>query len=178
MIEQNMHLGASQKEGNPSLKPNASDVKLAIELRPANTSAKLVVDLAKHLKTRCGSGQVVIVIERPVIFLASLRRQWMKLGRQVQRARASTLDAAKIAAFSAELGRMYGARFSAADTWSGADVQLVAPDNLINTPPVYITAYLCSALTPQQRTVMMEKASAEHSLVVDYSAMTTPPVVK
>jgi hypothetical protein len=86
--------------------------QLFMEQRPQSGSG-ISGDLAKHLYGRLLRGKIVVACDYPQPFMSALRKQWLKVYRQVQREQASTLDATKILELSHLLGRMQNMRFSA-----------------------------------------------------------------
>jgi len=105
-------------------------------------------DLARHLYTRMFRGSIVIVAERPAALLGPLRKQWLKLARNVQKERARTLDAERIAELSSRVARMQSLRFSASwrsdDLWLDGphDVSIATAEQLLRWPPDCWTMYV------------------------------------
>ena len=107
----------------------------------ANPGAK---DLARHLYTRMYYGKVVIVAAKPTSLISVLRKRWLKLARNVQRERASTLHAARIKELSGIVSHMYGLEFTIhypPDNYTG-DVYIATPDEILRWPPVCRTMYV------------------------------------
>jgi hypothetical protein len=75
-----------------------------------NVTAKA---LAQHLYTRIHFGAVAIIADNPSAVLPALRKQWLKLIRQAQKQKSSTLNASKIAQISDQILRMQAVNFSA-----------------------------------------------------------------
>jgi hypothetical protein len=101
----------------------------------ANPGAK---DLARHLYTRMNCGKAVIVASNSNILLPSLRKQWLKLMRKVQKERASTLNAGRICELSEVVIRMQNLRFSTSwppDGYKPADVYITTVDELLRWAP-------------------------------------------
>jgi hypothetical protein len=73
----------------------------------------LAYDLAHHLYTRQFEGQIVVVSDSPFSLLRVTRKHWLQLITAVQRERARTLVAARIAELSQELSHMKTLRFVA-----------------------------------------------------------------
>lgn len=67
---------------------------LYVELR--DTTSATSWDIARHLFARQLNGNVAVVADNPVALLSAVKKQWARLERQVQRERASTLDATRI----------------------------------------------------------------------------------
>lgn len=133
----------------------------------ANTS--LSGDIAKHMIDRLQLGQVVVVSKQPAALLASTRRQWIHLLRQLENRRASVIGAAKIASQTKVIARVQAARFSTAppveDMW--ADVIFATAENLLEFIPGCTTMYVA---TPTDREVLHKITSfmPKSGLVITY----------
>lgn len=124
-------------------------------------------DIARHLFTRISCGKVVIVAENPLTLLGALRKQWLKLGRKVQKERASTLNAQRIFELNEMVIRMQALRFTA--SWPDdhlADVYIATVDQLLHWAPdcrtLYIACdirredlYIISALMPRSSSIIL-----------------------
>ncbi len=100
-------------------------------------------DLARHLYTRMYYGKVVIVADKPLSVISSLRKQWLKLARKVQKERASTLNATRIKELSGIISYMYGLDFTVhypPDNNPG-DVYIASADEVLRWPPQCRTMY-------------------------------------
>ena len=111
----------------------------------ANSGTK---DLVRHLYTRITCGKVVIVADNPARLLSTLRKQWLKLMRKVQKERASTLNTERIYELNEVVIRMQTLRFTATwppDPYKPADVYIATVDELLRWAPevecrtVYVT---------------------------------------
>jgi len=71
----------------------------------AHNVARILIEL--HLESK-----VIIIADRPVIFLSILRKHWLSIGRKLQRERSSTFDQTKIRVLSERLNYIYDVRFS------------------------------------------------------------------
>jgi len=129
----------------------------------------LAGDLARHLQTRQRLGPAVVVTEQPLALLAQVRKQWVKVARQVARQRASTLNAHRIAALESELLLMRNLRFVAKSYTAcpGAEVYFLSPEELRGMPPQCVTVYLGARVTGEVLRPLMTQL-AERGLVVDY----------
>ncbi len=108
----------------------------------ANPSAK---DLARHLYTRMWYGKIVIVADKPRSIIGSLRKQWLKLARRVQRERASTLNASRIVELAGAVSHMQGLRFTThwlPDGHELADVYVATAEELLAWAPECRTMYV------------------------------------
>jgi hypothetical protein len=66
-----------------------------MDIRKAETSEHMSLDLTRHLPRRLMVGTAIIVSDRPDILLPVIRKRWMRVIREVQRQLSSTLDRAK-----------------------------------------------------------------------------------
>lgn len=99
--------------------------------------------LARHLFTRLPCGKVVIVAEKPEILHASLRKQWLKLVRKVQRERSSTLNPTRVLRLSRMASKMQSIQFTT-DWPDGyqADVCIATAEQLTEWLPNCRTLYV------------------------------------
>lgn len=115
----------------------------------ANPSTK---DLARHLYTRMSCGKVVIVTDKPLPLLSTLRKQWLRLARKVQTERAKTLNATRIYELSHAVSRTHSLRFTVQyppDEYPG-DVYLATVDQLLRWPPECRTMYVTCDVPREQ----------------------------
>ena len=136
------------------------------------TGTTLSRDIAHHLYTRQLPGRVVIVGARPAVLLASVRKQWAVVTRQVQRQRASTLNMRRAQELENALEHMRSAQFM-----TDENSELPAP---FGTRVVFMTQEACIAQAPDCHTMYvtepddvapiadMVAAMHPHSLVVLY----------
>ena len=140
--------------------------------RPGVTGPKLTQDITRHLQVRCSVGTSVIIAEKPISFLSTLRKQWIKMERQLQRDRASTINPEKIIALTTMLANMYSVKFSASPTWNLADVYVQAPTFTTFNEPVK-TVYICTPLSHEQR-LNIRHAIDEDALIIDFTRQPLP----
>ena len=101
----------------------------------ANPGAK---DLARHLYTRMNCGKVVIVADKPNAVISSLRKQWLKLARKVQKEVSSTLNSVRIYELNEVITRIHTLRFTTKwplDGYEPADVYIATVDELLRWAP-------------------------------------------
>lgn len=137
------------------------------EVRSVKTNIQLNIDVSRHILERHAFGPITIIAERPVIYLSVLRKHWLKLGRQLQIERARTMDPAKIALITKQVGAIYTLRFRASTYPHGqdADIFLVDPNDV--PPPNTATIYLCCPLTPEQCELFLSQCKP--SQIVSYN---------
>lgn len=117
---------------------------LYVEQRSLDARGSLAWDLARHMYARSLHGKIAVVTDRPAALMAATRRQWMKLTRQVQRERSSTLNAVRITELSRQIAWMQNLTFSAklSDDWLGAGVTFATADDFVKIPPACATVYV------------------------------------
>ena len=124
--------------------------QLIIEQR-TQTGSGISGDLAKHLYGRMLRGKVVVVCERPAGFMSAVRKQWLKVCRQVQRERASTLQTTHLLELTHALTYMQSLRFSARppEEELSTDVSFATPAQLLAWAPVCHTMYVTCEVTKE-----------------------------
>ena len=145
--------------------------QLIIEQR-TQTGSGISGDLAKHLYGRMLRGKVVVVCERPAGFMSATRKQWLKVCRQVQRERASTLQTTYLLELTHALTYMQSLRFSAKPPMeeANADIFFATPEQLLTWAPVCHTLYVTCGVKKEdlyQITAWMPKGG----LVVQYNQL-------
>jgi len=125
--------------------------QLTIEQR-AQTGSGISGDLAKHLYGRMLRGKVVVVCERPAGCMSATRKQWLRVCRQVQRERASTLNSTHLLELINALSRMHSLRFSAKPPGEelNADVSFATPGQLLAWAPACHTMYVTCGVTTEK----------------------------
>lgn len=129
----------------------------------------LARDIARHLYTRINCGKVAIVTEEPIVMLANLRKQWVRLQRQVARERSSTLDATRILELTNALARMLSMRFTVRPPIDEpqADVLIATVDQFLQWAPVCRTMYATCPIE-KEKLYMITAWMTRRSLVVMY----------
>jgi hypothetical protein len=142
-----------------------------LEIRTTSaTNSTAGADLARHLLSRQHLGKTVVVCDKPVIIMSVIRKYWLRLSRNLQKERASTLNAEKILQLTYDITHMQHMGFVARPCYDvpHADVFFVTPDELTHMPANCFSLYI---LSPPSHTQLAEatKQLPERSLVVDYS---------
>lgn len=142
---------------------------LCAEQRSLNGHGSLSWDLAHHMYARSLCGKVAVVTDKPQELLAATRKQWLKLYRQVQKERASTLDATRILEFTHILAHMQNMTFSATsqDDLLEADVTFATADDFVRMPPVCPTVYVTYEFE-REKLHMLTSWMPKNGLVVVY----------
>jgi hypothetical protein len=134
------------------------------------TSPTVCADLARHLLPRQHLGKTVVVCERPVVTMSVTRKYWLKLSRNLQRERSSTLNAEKILQLTYDITHMQHMEFSARPLGESprADVFFLTPSQLEQLPTNCFSLYVVMAPSEHQLFDAIGQLP-EHALVVDYS---------
>lgn len=136
---------------------------------PATPTATLAADIARHLQTRQYLGTAVVVCENPVGTLSATRKQWLRLGRQLQRMRASTLNAEEILRFTRAIMHMQNMQFAARtpDQDVTAAVYFVEPAELTCLPRNCYSLYIAAPFGETQLCDLVNQMPAT-ALIIDY----------
>jgi len=129
--------------------------------------ARLMSDLVHHLQRRCVSGASVIVIDKPTLQLAVLRKEWLRAEYQVERQAASTLGARR-STLANEHERLQTIHFTATGANKRVEVTLAPPDNTTGLPDNFATLYLLTKITDVQRTSFAAQLQ-RGGLIVEYA---------
>lgn len=109
-------------------------------------------DLARHLYARMYYGKIVIVAAKPTIAIASLRKQWLKLARKVQKERAKTFKAVRVAELSGIVSYMQGLKFTThypPHEYAG-NVYITTVEEVLRWPPDCRTMYITCGIEREQ----------------------------
>lgn len=127
---------------------------------------RLMSDLVHHLQRRCLAGASVIVIDKPTLQLAVLRKEWLRAEYQVERQAASTLGSRRLM-LSHERDRLETVNFKSSSTAKQAEVTLTSPDDTTSLPDDFATLYLLASVTDGQRTSFASQLK-RGGLIVEY----------
>jgi len=143
---------------------------LFVEERMAGSSS-ITQDVAKHLYARSLCGKVAIVAERPAVFLSALKKQWMKVERQLRHERSSTLNPTRLLEFTHELPRIQTLSFTAKAPIDEprADVQIATVEQFLEWAPQCRTMYVTYQIANEQLH-LITSWMPKNSLVVRYQA--------
>lgn len=146
--------------------------KCYFELRKqsARGTDSIAADIMRHLHTRQHLGKAIIICDQPVPLLAAGRKQWLKIARNIQKQRASTLNADKILKYTHTITHMQHMRFSARPPLDApeADVYFLTPSDCSTMPIHCFSAYLATHLPPAAVSHVTTQLPPE-ALLVDYS---------
>lgn len=141
--------------------------QLSVMIRELRGS--LSKDLAEEILERGLYGKIAIVTDKPVILLSATRKQWLKLMRNIQRERSSTLDTAKIAKLTQQIAWMQSCRFSAKvpDDLLEAHVTFATTEDFGRIPPICQTIYVTYEVEREKQHILTSWMP-KNSLVVIY----------
>lgn len=133
-------------------------------------SGSLGADIAKHLEARQHLGKTIIVCERPLNLMPTVRKQWLKLARQLQRERSSTVNAEKILRLTSAITHMHHMRFSIKTPIQEprAHVFFVTPELVELMPPNVYSFYVTAPLSPDALLETVEQLPND-ALLIDYT---------
>lgn len=126
-------------------------------------------DIARHLQARQYLGMTVVVCANPLSMLSALRKQWLRLARNLQKQRASTLNAEEILRFTHTIMHMQHLQFVAhpPDQETEAHIFFVKPEELSGLPPNCLSLYVTAPPRAAQLAAWLDGISTD-ALVVDY----------
>lgn len=126
-------------------------------------------DIARHLQSRQYLGVTIVVCDSPVSMMSAMRKQWLRLARNLQKQRASTLNAEEILRFTHTIMHMQHLQFSVHLPTAKADgnIFFVTPSQLDQLPPGCLSLYLTTQPRAKQLKKWIEGLAAD-ALVIDY----------
>jgi hypothetical protein len=114
-----------------------------IEHRELVKGASLSWDIAHHLYTRQLDGVALVVTDRPVVLLASIRKQWVKIVQRLERERASTLAVARTTELGCRIESMKNLKFTAKESArENGDVRFVSFGHAATLQTKFHTIYV------------------------------------
>lgn len=149
--------------------------KCYFELRKqsARGTDSVAADMMRHLHARQHLGKAAVICDQPVVLLAAARKQWLKLGRTIQKQRASTLNADKILKYTHTITHMQHMRFTTKSPLEelGADVYFLEEKDCKTMPLDCYSLYYSASFSDQTTLEIIEQLPAE-ALVIDYAHQT------
>jgi hypothetical protein len=121
-----------------------------IDVRGPGTSDEHSADLVQHIPRRLCVGPIIVVAENPKVALSVLRKRWMRLLRDVEIQRSSTMDRLQRTSLQHEVTQMTHCKFSAQPFHkapSGTQVFFVRPEDLSTGLPEHTTLYIMTPMT-------------------------------
>lgn len=140
-----------------------------VEKRTVPASSTLSADLAQHIFIRGAKGLVVVLTDKPHDLASITKKQWKELVRKVERERASTLNAGRIAeltvqiAWMKRLGFVIGLKYGL----PAKGVLFIEANSLLAEPPICSTLYLAENISKEQF-YMLTSWLPEKSVLVMY----------
>jgi hypothetical protein len=119
---------------------------LIVEHRQPTTA--LSVDLAYHISRRRVKGRIAVVASNPQALISSVRKQWLRLIRLIQREQASTLNHRRKDDLGGVVHSMQATSFTAKDPASEplVHVSFATVEQFIASPPECRTLYITEAI--------------------------------
>jgi len=137
----------------------------------ARGTDSIAADIMRHFHARQHIGKAVVVCSQPVGLMAACRRQWLKMGRMIQRQRASTLNADKILKYTHVITRMQHIRFSSKHPLEDQDAAIYflteQESNSVTLPPQCLSIYLTIDI-PASASDGLQSRLPVDALVIDY----------
>lgn len=115
-----------------------------VEERALKETVSLSSDLAHQIYIRGIQERVAIVSKAPAELLAATRKQWLRLIRQLERERSSTINKIRAAELERLINWMRGLKFTSHPPQEvfEADVTFAKADDFVKVPPVCKTIYI------------------------------------
>jgi len=143
--------------------------------QPLEQITVLAADMMRHLHTRQYLGKVVVVCDSPFTTMRVARKQWLKLARNIQRQRASTVNTDKILRLAYTITHMQHLQFAAKSPHQNpeAHVFFITPEQWELIPLNCFTVYLASPLSGKAFHKVSHQLPND-ALVVDYTGTQSP----
>jgi len=141
---------------------------------PNNPTATLAADISHHIEVRQYLGTALIVCDNPTAMLSATRKQWLKATRNLQRMRASTLNAEEILRLTHAIMHMQNMDFvmrTPADQ-PHANIYFLQPNTLSQIPLHCYTVYVTTPISKTTVESLIARLPA-HSLTIDYTETNT-----
>lgn len=132
------------------------------------------IDISQYIQTRHAVGKSLIICDNPIALLSATRKQWVKRCRQLQRSRASTLDAEEILRHTRKIIQMQQLQFSvkAPSEDPDADVYFMHPQDYSTLPAQIATIFITTELKVKSEQLQTKYPSI---IIVDYDhSLATP----
>ena len=100
--------------------------------------------LARHIFSHGLNGKVAVVSDKPEVLLSATRKQWLRLLRQTQNERSSTLNPIRLDILSGQLLWMHDLTFTCRrpEDQLEADVTFATADDFMRVPPTCRCIYI------------------------------------
>lgn len=143
--------------------------KVYIEQRQLDGNTRLAEDVARHLYTRQFEGKILVVAERPKVFLSTLKKQWVRVTERVRRERSSVLQDTRARELDRQIYAMNNYIFTLRDPLDHPPAQayVISPTHLRDTLPYCMTVYVTCPVDTELINQLIESLPT-HALVVFY----------
>ncbi len=139
-----------------------------VDVRAMASSEDTSYDLLLHLPRRLQVGRALVLCDQPAIILSVIKKRWMKLVRDLEKQRSSTLDKRKRAVFDRELSRLEGCILTSKERLAAkADALFLSPGTRLTD--TYHTLYLLTSMTAADLQLYTERLE-RGGLLVAYTA--------
>ncbi len=142
---------------------------LTIEHHQLVNGKSLAQDLVEHFARNAYLGKAVVATDRPVVLLAAVRKQWVKIERKVWVERARTVNSARIAELSNQYFYMRQVSFTAKppEDVLEASITFASADDFVRIAPDCRTMYVTYNF-PKEKLHMMTSWMPRNGVVVLY----------
>jgi hypothetical protein len=148
----------------------AGSTETYIERIDGLSDEEMSLHATRHLPHRLAAGSVIMVHDRPAVFMAVIRKRWMHVMREIERARSSTMNHTLRDQLDRQLAHMQSYRFGT----KLSDIQrlealILMPQEVLDSGLRCLTLYIT---TPTTDTELARYAQLvmEPGLIVLYRA--------
>ncbi|HSX28453.1 MAG TPA: hypothetical protein VLF60_03315 [Candidatus Saccharimonadales bacterium] len=130
--------------------------ELYVEQRDLDGEGSVSWDIAHHMYSRQIRGTIAVVAKEPFVLMRTVKKQWLRVYRQVQRERSSTLDATRILELTHQLAYMQNLSFTSKPPHDllEADVTFATAEDFVAIPPICHTMYVTYEVSKEQLHMM------------------------
>jgi hypothetical protein len=125
-------------------------------------------NLALHICSHSQNGKIAVVTDKPETLLPAVRKQWLKLLRQVQNERAGALNPTRIDMFTQQILWMQELSFTykLPDDLLVADVTFATADDFVRRPPICRCVYVTYSFEREKLHMLTSWMSRNSSVVI------------
>jgi len=141
-----------------------------LETRTTDQTNTTAADIARHLLARQHLGKAVIICDKPATTMSVTKKYWLRLARNLQKERASTLNVERILQLTHDITRMHHLEFASKPSLHNphADIFFITPEQLDDLPAACLSLYVTATPTEDQLLHCIEQLP-DRALVVDYT---------
>lgn len=131
---------------------------------------QLAADIANYLQARQHLGKAVVICDKPLALMCVVRKQWLKLARNLQRERSSTVSAEKILRLTSAITHMHRMQFAPKppEQQPNAHVFFVSAKTANNLPLNTYTLFCAQPIMPAAANNLINQLPAD-ALLIDYT---------